>query len=205
MVGRTPKNTIQDWIEAAKRMLVDEGIAGLKVDRLANRLGVTRGGFYHNFKDRDEFFDLVIRHWENTCRFLPEDPPPAKPVEAAEWLDRVIGRLIESDGYDHHFDLAVREWARADKRAEWAVERADRERLDTLQKFFEAIGYDSKHAAIRARVFYYHQIGYYAIGVQQSMSERRHNARLYIDIICGEDALAAARASAPRSRKARAA
>ncbi len=48
MVGRTPKNTVQDWIKAATRMLVDEGIAGLKVDRLANRLGVTRGGFYHN-------------------------------------------------------------------------------------------------------------------------------------------------------------
>jgi AcrR family transcriptional regulator len=203
MVGRTPKNTVQDWIEAAKRMLIDEGIAGLKVDRLANRLGVTRGGFYHNFKDRDEFFELVIRYWEETCRFLPKDPPPGKPAEAVEWLDRTIGRLIESDGYDYHFDLAVREWARADKRAEWAVERADRERLNLLQKFFEAIGYDSKHAAIRARVFYYHQIGYYAIGVLQSLSERRDNARLYIDIICGEATLAAARAST-KNRKARA-
>src|SRR3546814_1505234 len=67
----------------------------------------------------------------------------------------------------------MREWARADKRAEWAVERADRERLDILQKFFEAIGYDEEHAAMRARVFYYHQIGYYAIGVRQSIPERR--------------------------------
>jgi len=202
MAGRIPKNTVQDWIEAAQRTLVDEGIAGLKVDRLASRLGVTRGGFYHNFKDRDEFFDQIIRHWEGTCRFLPDEPPPPKPADAINWLDRVIGRLIESDGYDFHFDLAVREWARADKRAEWAVERADRERLETLQKFFEAIGYDNEHAAIRARVFYYHQIGYYAIGVRQSISERRKNARLYLDILCGEEAIAAARASATKSRKA---
>src|SRR5690606_28439670 len=103
------------------------------------------------------------------------------------------------------FDLAVREWARADKRAEWAVERADRDRLETLQKFFEAIGYDNEHAAIRARVFYYHQIGYYAIGVLQSIPERRKNAQLYVDILCGEDAIAAARASALKARKARAA
>ena len=205
MVGRTPKNTVQDWIQAAQRTLVDEGIAGLKVDRLANRLGVTRGGFYHNFKDRGEFFDQIIRHWEETCRFLPDDPPPTRPAEAIEWFDRVIGRLIDSDGYDYHFDLAVREWARADKRAEWAVERADRERLDTLQKFFEAIGYDDEHAAIRARVFYYHQIGYYAMGVRQSVTERRKNVHLYIDILCGEQAIAAARASARKTRKPKAA
>lgn len=201
MVGRIPKNTVQDWIAAAQRTLIDEGIAALKVDRLANRLGVTRGGFYHNFKDRDEFFDQIIRHWEETCRFLPDDAPPAKPREAVEWLDRLINRLIESDGYDHRFDLAVREWARSDKRAEWAVERADRERLDTLQKFFEVIGYDPEHAAIRARVFYYHQIGYYAIGIQQGISERRRKAQLYIDILCGEEALAAARGSSQKSKR----
>jgi len=205
MVGRTPKNTVQDWIETAQRTLIDEGISGLKVDRLAKRLGVTRGGFYHNFKDRDEFFEQIIRHWEETCRFLPDVPPPAKPAEAVEWFDRAIDRLIESDGYDYHFDLAMREWARADKRAEWAVERADRERLDILQKFFETIGYDEEHAAMRARVFYYHQIGYYAIGVRQSIPERRKKAQLYLDILCGEEAIAAARASAQKSRKARAA
>lgn len=202
MVGRTPKNTIQDWIDAATRMLVDEGIAGLKIDRLANRLGVTRGGFYHHFKDRDEFFDKLILHWEETCRFLPDETPPAKPSGAVQWLERAISRLIEADGYDHHFDLAIREWARADKRAEWAVERADRERLETLQKFFETIGYDEEYAAIRARVFYYHQIGYYAIGVRQSVPERRRNAELYLDILCGAEALAAARASAPAKRRA---
>lgn len=189
MAGRTPKNTLQDWIAAAKRTLVDEGVAGLKVDRLANRLGVTRGGFYHNFKSREELFEQLIQHWEDTCHFLPDTPPPSKPAEAIKWLDLTITRLIEADGYDYHFDLAVREWARADKRAEWAVERADRTRLDNLQKFFEALGYESQHATIRARVFYYHQIGYYAIGVQENLPERRHNARLYLDILCGEAVL----------------
>ena len=196
MVGRVPKNTVQDWIAVAERTLIDEGIAGLKVDRLANRLEVTRGGFYHNFKDRDDLLDHLIRHWEQSCRFLPDDAPPSAAVDAIEWLDRTIARLIGFDGYDHRFDLAVREWARADKRAERAVERTDRERIDTLRTFFEAIGYDGEHAAVRARVFYYHQIGYYAIGVRESVPVRRENTQLYLDILCGEDALAAARASA---------
>ena len=205
MAGRTPKNTQQEWIETAKRCLIDEGIGGVKVDRLANRLGVTRGGFYHYFKDRDDLLGQLLEYWEASCRFLPEDAPPAKPGDAVEWLDRMIARLIEADGYDHHFDLSVREWARSDKRAEWAVERADRERMATLQKFFEALGYDEETANIRARVFYYHQIGYYAIGVRQRAAERRRAAHLYLDILCGEDALAAARGGTARARKSRAA
>src|SRR3546814_14893339 len=67
---------------------------------LFRSLGVTRGGFYHNCKDRDEFFEQIIRHWEETCRFLPDAPPPAKPAEAIEWFDLAIDRLIESDGYE---------------------------------------------------------------------------------------------------------
>lgn len=195
MAGRTPKNTASDWIDAGRRMLVDEGIAKLKVDRLASRLGVSRGGFYHHFSNRDEFLDQLVGHWEATCRFLPEVPPPTRPAEAIAWFDGAITRLIGSDGYDYHFDFAMREWARADTRIAWAIERTDRERIETLQKFFEAIGYGGEQAATRARVFYYHQIGYYAIGVRQSIPERRRNAEHYINILCGEQALVAARAA----------
>jgi AcrR family transcriptional regulator len=200
MAGRTTKITAATWIDTARRSLIDEGIGGVKIDRLASRLGVTRGGFYHNFKDRDEFLDQLLDHWKQTCRFLPEQAPGTKPAEGIAWLDEVIRRLIESDGYDYHFDLSVREWARSDKRAAWAVERADRERLATLQRCFEALGYDHAKAGIRARVFYYHQVGYYAIGVRQSITERRRNAVHYIEILCGEEALSGARAAARRTK-----
>ena len=194
MAGRAPKTTERDWTDTAKRTLIDEGIGGLKIDRLAKRLGVTRSGFYHYFKDRQEFLDLFIAHWEATCRFLPEDVPPIKSGAAITWFERIITHLTDSDGYDFRFDLAVREWARADKRARWAIERADRERLEALQRIFGSMGYDEEFAAIRARVFYYAQIGSFTIDSRQSVAERRENMQLYIDILCGgEEAPSAAR------------
>lgn len=120
----------------------------------------------------------------------------ANATDAIEWLDRAITRLVEGDGYNYLFDLAVREWARADKRAKWAVERADRGRLETLQKFFEALGYESESASIRARIFYCHQIGYYVIGIRQRVPERYRDAWLYLDVLCGSEMLSAARESA---------
>jgi hypothetical protein len=136
------------------------------------RITASAGGLYHNFRDRDDLLDQLIALWEQTCRLLPDDQPGGRPSEAADWLDRVFSRLIDSDDYDHRFDLAVRDWARADQRAAWAVERADRERLLTLTKCFEILGYDDEEVPIRARVLYYHQIGYYAIGVRQGAAER---------------------------------
>lgn len=193
MPGRTVKITAETWIETAQRALVEEGIGGVKVDRLANRLGVTRGGFYHNFKDRDELLAKLLAYWESSCRFLPDGQPGTRPSQAAAWFDRAAERLIDGDGYDHRFDLAVREWARSDQRAAWAVERSDRERLDTLTQLFRTLGFDDQEAPLRARVFYYHQIGYYAIGVRQSPAERRRTAGLYLDILCGHGVLEAAR------------
>lgn len=193
MVGRIAKDTIVDWVEIARRTLVDEGVAGLKIDRLANRLGVSRGGFYHNFKNRAAFVDEVIGYWKKQCSFLPADGPPAIPAEAVKWFDNLVTRLVESDGYDHEFDLALRERGRSDRKAKWAVERADRQRLETLRKFFEIIGYDKKHAEIRARTFYYHQIGYYTIGANDNLADRRKKAHVYVEIACGEAMLKAAR------------
>lgn len=197
MVGRVTKITSATWVETARRVLIEEGIAGVKVDRLANRLGVTRGGFYHNFRDREALLDRLLDHWEQECRFLPAEQPGSSPAEAAAWIESVISRLIEEQGYDHAFDMSVREWSRSDQRAAWAVERADRERMATLQRFFEALGYDGEEAVTRARVFYFHQIGYYAIGMRISLAERRKSARIYTEILCGHDALAAAKAAQP--------
>jgi AcrR family transcriptional regulator len=194
---------LETWIETARQTLIEEGIGGVKIDRIANRLGVTRGGFYHNFKDRDDLLTQLLDNWGQCCRFLPDDAPGNNPGDAAEWFDRAIARLIDADGYDYRFDLAVRDWARSDQRAAWAVERSDRERIQMLTKFFDVLGYNGEEAPIRARVFYYHQIGYYAIGVQQSSAERRRALGLYLQILCGEGVVDAAREGPRRARKNR--
>lgn len=204
MPGRNQKVSSGTWVETARRVLVEEGIAGVKVDRLAQRLGVTRGGFYHNFHDREDLLDALLHRWEEACRFLPEYPVRDALADVGLWFDRALDRLIEEDGYDHDFDMAVREWARSDQRAAWAVERSDRERMGTLQRFFDALGYSEDEALIRARVFYYHQIGYYAIGVRETTALRKRNVQLYVDILCGHEAMERVSSAIAKERKVQA-
>jgi len=187
MANLVPKTPPATWVETARKALIEEGIHGVKVDRLAQRLGVTRGGFYKHFLDRNELLGQLLVKWENENLFLLEEPIPKSPAEAARMLERVSHRLITEDGFDPRFDLAVRDWARNDKQAAWAVERVDSKRLDLLQRLFVAIGCAQDEAAVRARVYYYHQIGYYSMGVKQSVSERKQLLPAYMRIFLGSE------------------
>jgi len=187
MAGRSAKTSAQQWIEAAKAALIADGVAGVRVDRLATALGVTRGGFYHNFRTRDDLLKALLDLWEAQCRMTPEQPPAPGPDGAKAWLDDFVDRLIEERGYDHAFDMAVRDWARSDPRAAWAIERADRARVKAMRQFFLQLGYEESEAELRGRVLYYHQIGYYALTVRESRAARRRNAPVYLRILFGED------------------
>ncbi len=184
--GRTSKTSVDEWIGIARKTLVNKGIVGVRVDKLAGYLGVTRGGFYHNFADREDLLSRLLDLWERDCQFLPSEPIGSSATEAANWLKVLLDRLIDEDDYDPQFDLAVREWARSDRNAASAVERVDAARIAGLTTFFSVLGYAIGEAAIRARVLYFHQIGFYAIGIQQSPEERRRNAPAYTEILCGE-------------------
>src|SRR5947208_2045397 len=47
----------REWVDIARRVLVEEGVVEVKIDKLARLAGVTRGGFYWRFKNRDELLD----------------------------------------------------------------------------------------------------------------------------------------------------
>src|SRR5882762_1086720 len=61
----------QGWLDAARNALIREGIAGVKVGKIARRLKVTRGGFYWFFDSHKQLLDELLLDWEkrNTAGF----------------------------------------------------------------------------------------------------------------------------------------
>ena len=70
-----------------------------------------------------------------------------------------------------------------------AVKRVDAARDRQLRLVFRLIGCDEEEAAVRARVFYYHQIGYYALGVREPRSLRKRLLPTYLRILIGAEHL----------------
>src|ERR1700704_5530085 len=58
------------WLDTARRALIEEGTAGGEVNKLAKRLGVSRGGFYWFFKSRKQLLDELLKLWADTSTLL---------------------------------------------------------------------------------------------------------------------------------------
>lgn len=173
------------WLEAARRMLIDDGIDRVRVERIAARLGVTRGGFYWHFKHRNALLDELLRDWETTNTEAFIAAIKEAPVSFESRILRLFTLWIEGI-FDADLEVAVRNWARTSKAVTEAVQRADTKRLEFLESLFVSAQYAPEEASARARVLYYTQIGYYAVGERITREQRLAVAPLYFQIYTGK-------------------
>jgi AcrR family transcriptional regulator len=176
--------TRDEWVAMARKFLIRDGIAGVKIDRLAKRLGVTRGGFYWRFDGLGDLLNALLGDWHktNTRSGLEAIRSSGEPVQR---FTRLMHVWIEERDFDPAYDLAVRDWARISRKADNAVRKFDDEIVDALSALFNDAGYPADEALIRARIVYYHQVGYYALRVRQSRENRYAVADLYLRILTG--------------------
>ncbi len=55
------------WIDAGLHALATGGPEAVRIEPLAQRLGVTRGGFYGHFKNRHDFIDEMLDTWSGAA------------------------------------------------------------------------------------------------------------------------------------------
>jgi AcrR family transcriptional regulator len=60
---RTPR---RKWIDEGLAALAAGGPYGVRIEPLAEALGVTRGGFYWHFDDRQALLDELLDAWESS-------------------------------------------------------------------------------------------------------------------------------------------
>ena len=63
--------------------------------------------------------------------------------------------------------------------------QVDLRRIDILTQIFIDLDYEEDEAFIRARVAYFHQIGYLALGLNESRKTRRELAPVYLKVLLG--------------------
>lgn len=121
----------ETWIDAGLRALAAGGPDAVRIEPLAQQLGVTRGGFYGTFKSRGAFLDALLDTWEqrSTDAVLARVETEAHDVRARVRLAGLLtfGRDLLA------VDLAVRDWARRDPAVARRLRRVDDSRLDYLR------------------------------------------------------------------------
>ncbi len=171
----------ESWVRVALKTLHEEGIGQVRVERLAKDLGVTKGSFYWHFKDRQNLLDNVLEYWFHTMTETVFEVARRFRGEPKARMYAVLEDITRKDraGYD----LAVRAWARFDKKAEAAVRDIDNQRLGFLRQLFRDVGFDEQEAELRGRLLYYFIIGEAMAFNRQRKGQRLETIRRKIDIL----------------------
>ena len=129
---RTPRDS---WIDAGLRALAAGGPDAVRVETLAQELGVTKGGFYWHFADRNGLLAEMLDRWEHVMVDAVIEQVEAKGGDAATRLRRLFGLGASVDDL-LNIELAVRDWARRDQDVGERVLRVDNRRMDYLRGLF---------------------------------------------------------------------
>ncbi|OPA92183.1 TetR family transcriptional regulator [Pseudomonas fluorescens] len=118
--------TRHHWIAAGFEVLDQIGHSGVSAESLSRRLNVTRGSFYHHFRNREDFVRSLLTAWEEdyTERMLAY---AAQGRSASETLQRYLNIAAEKQPAR---EISIRAWSLHDPLVGEFQQRVDTRRLD---------------------------------------------------------------------------
>jgi len=165
---RTPRST---WIDAGLDALAAGGPNAVRVEALAQSLGVTKGGFYWHFADRRALLDEMLDTWEREGVDEVIERVEGGGGDARARLRR-LSSIAGSSGEGLRIDLAVRDWSRRDKRVAKRLKRVDNRRMAYLRSLFGAFCPDANDVEVRCMLFYSLWIGSHFIAADHGTRSR---------------------------------
>jgi AcrR family transcriptional regulator len=173
------------WLAAAREAFLDSGIDAVKIQPLANRLGLSRTSFYWFFEDRDAVLQALLEDWDETNTKPIVQASEAFAETIAEAALNMIAVFLPGGGFENKLDLAIRGWAHQSDAVAATVNTTDEIRLSALRAMFERFGYPGDESDVRARTMYLVQIGYISMQVQEDLDLRLTRIPNYVKTFTG--------------------
>ncbi len=155
----------QEWIVAGLKALSAKGVDSVRVERLADALGVSKGSFYWHFKNRDALLSAVLETWKTRATHDVIATVEHGGGDARARIRALFKIVLDSDG---RLDMAVRAWASKDKAVMATLALIDKRRLAYLETLFKELGFTPGEARARARLSYNAFIGQFALNIPLS-------------------------------------
>lgn len=141
-----------DWVKGAIDFLTDHGVDSLRLDSLAERLGVTKGSFYSHFESRGELLEAVLTRWREG---LSTEVAGLLGTHDGKPLDRLrrlmtLGFADRPDVPGGPFEMTLRGWARRNARVREIIRHVDASRIANVQSLYLEAGIDRERASAYA-------------------------------------------------------
>jgi AcrR family transcriptional regulator len=136
-----------DYFEAGMDLLAGGGVGAVTIARLCTALGVTKGSFYHHFRNVEDYRHQLLTHWssERERQVLVAASRVSDPLERLEVLRQFAVAL------HHEAEAAIRSWSLTDADA-WAVrEKVDAARERAIADAYRDAGLPEADATVLGR------------------------------------------------------
>jgi AcrR family transcriptional regulator len=166
----------EQWLALALDVLARDGEAKLRIDRLAQDLGVTKGSFYWHFKDRDDFVTSLTDYWVKYTNKRVIDMVSQAKEGAKERLAALVEAVFsEKVG---RYDLVMRVWAAREPEVARVVKKVDEERFEFVRSLFSEMGFRGRELENRTRLFVCYMAGEHVTFVKESREKQREEMKV---------------------------
>ena len=150
----------------------------MRVEALAGQLGVSKGGFYWHFTDRQALLDETLDTWEKVGTedvIVRVESHPADPRAKLQQLFDL------APSADFAVELALRDWSRRDSAIAERLRGVDNRRMAWLRSLFAQFCVDTNDVEARSMLAYSLLIGSYFIAAQHDDKTRSQMLQLAVD------------------------
>ena len=177
---RTPRNR---WIEEGLSALAAGGPDAVRIESLAQALGVSKGGFYWHFKDRQALLEEMLDAWERTWVDEVIEAVEAEDEDARSRLRRLFALAAASGGELLKIELAIRNWARREEAVAKRLRQVDNRRMDYMRSLFGAICEDDDDVEARCLLAFSLFIGSHFVSVDHGGRSRAEVLELALELL----------------------
>ena len=163
------------WLAKALDILAEDP-EHLRIDELAERLGVSKGSFYWHFENRSDFVYAMAEFWREQSTMTLAEALSRLDTSAEDRVYVLMTQLLEYRAGRH--DLAVRAWARHEPSILPVIREVDEIRIREVKDLFLEMGFDSAEAYMRARVF----VTFHSLDEAMSIQLSRKEARAQLEL-----------------------
>lgn len=148
MVTAVEAKTRGDYFEAGLALLGEAGSGAVTIARLCEALDVTKGSFYHHFRNIDDYRVQLLKHWA-----VEREGQIAEALAAADGpLERTVAMRAHAVGLAHEAEAAIRSWSRRDADVEALQQRVDAERERAIAEAYGEAGVPADVAGLLGRI-----------------------------------------------------
>jgi AcrR family transcriptional regulator len=167
---RTPRSR---WVEAGLDALAAGGPEAVRVETLAQSLGVTKGGFYWHFTDRRALLAEMLDTWERAVTEAVIERVESEGGDARAKLRRLfaLAEQFLSQGL-LTTELTIRNWGRADEAVARRLRRIDNRRMEYMRSLFAAFCRDEAEVEARCMLAFSLFIGNHFVAAEHGSRTR---------------------------------